>query len=64
MEQSFETMWRMAKVAGGIDTTVRLIETLIETVASQDSIASASNVLLGNDRATLIADEARSPFYI
>lgn len=23
-------MWRMAKVAGGIDTTVRLIETLIE----------------------------------
>jgi len=32
MEQSFETMWRMAKLAGGIDTTVRLIETLIETV--------------------------------
>jgi hypothetical protein len=25
-------MWRMAKVAGGIDTTVRLIETVIETV--------------------------------
>lgn len=24
-------MWRMAKVAGGIDTTVRFIETLIET---------------------------------
>jgi hypothetical protein len=23
-------MWRMAKLAGGIDTTVRLIETLIE----------------------------------
>jgi hypothetical protein len=32
MEQSFETMWRMAKLAGGIDTTVRLIETLMETV--------------------------------
>src|ERR1700688_2329436 len=32
MEQSFETMWRMAKLAGGIDTTVRLIETVIETV--------------------------------
>lgn len=62
MEQSFETTWRMAKVAGGID--IRLIETLIETVASQDSIASASNVLLENDRATLIAEEARSPFYI
>lgn len=31
MEQSFETMWRMAKLAGGIDTTVRLIETVIET---------------------------------
>lgn len=25
-------MWRMAKLAGGIDTTVRLIETAIETV--------------------------------
>ena len=24
-------MWRMAKLAGGIDTTVRLIETVIET---------------------------------
>ena len=32
MEQSFETMWRMAKLAGGIDMTVRLIETVIETV--------------------------------
>ena len=32
MEQSFETMWRIAKLAGGIDTTVRLIETVIETV--------------------------------
>ncbi len=30
MEQGFETMWRMAKLAGGIDTTVRLIETVIE----------------------------------
>jgi hypothetical protein len=29
VEQSFETMWRMAKLAGGIDTTVRLIETVI-----------------------------------
>jgi hypothetical protein len=32
MEQSFETMWRMAKLAGGIDTTVKFIETVIETV--------------------------------
>lgn len=32
MEQNFETMWRMAKLAGGIDTTVRLIETVIETL--------------------------------
>jgi hypothetical protein len=31
MEQSFETMWRMAKLAGGIDTAVRLIETVIAT---------------------------------
>ena len=30
MENGFETMWRMAKLAGGIDTTVRLIETVIE----------------------------------
>jgi hypothetical protein len=32
VEQSFETMWRMAKLAGGIDTTGRLIETVIEVV--------------------------------
>jgi hypothetical protein len=32
VEQSFETMWRMAKAAGGIDTTVRIIETVIETL--------------------------------
>jgi hypothetical protein len=32
VEQSFETMWRMAKLAGGIDTTVRLVETLIDAV--------------------------------
>jgi hypothetical protein len=25
-------MWRMAKVAGGIDTTVKIIETVIETL--------------------------------
>jgi len=31
VEQGFETMWRMAKLAGGIDTTVRLIETVIAT---------------------------------
>jgi len=30
VENGFETMWRMAKLAGGIDTTVRLIETVIE----------------------------------
>jgi len=32
VEQNFETMWRMAKLAGGIDTTVRLIETVIDTM--------------------------------
>jgi hypothetical protein len=31
VEQSFETMWRMAKLAGGIDTSVKLIETVIAT---------------------------------
>jgi hypothetical protein len=34
VEQSFETMWRMAKLAGGIDTTVRFIETVIATAPS------------------------------
>jgi hypothetical protein len=32
VEQSFETMWRMAKVAGAVDTTVRIIETVIEVL--------------------------------
>jgi hypothetical protein len=32
MERIFETMWRMAKLAGGIDTTVRLLDTVIEMV--------------------------------
>jgi hypothetical protein len=32
VEQNFETMWRMAKIAGAIDTTVRLIEAVIETL--------------------------------
>jgi hypothetical protein len=31
VEESFETMWRMAKLAGGIDTTVRIIDTVIAT---------------------------------
>jgi hypothetical protein len=30
VEQSFETMWRMAKVAGGIDATVRSVERVVE----------------------------------
>jgi hypothetical protein len=29
VEQNFETMWRMAKLAGGIDTAVAIIETVI-----------------------------------
>jgi hypothetical protein len=32
VEQNFETMWRMAKVAGGIDATVKYIETVIATL--------------------------------
>jgi hypothetical protein len=32
VEQNFETMWRMAKIAGGIDATVKFIETVIETL--------------------------------
>jgi hypothetical protein len=31
VEQGVETMWRMAKLAGAIDVTVRVIETIIET---------------------------------
>jgi hypothetical protein len=30
VDQSFETMWWMAKVAGGIDATVRHIEEVIK----------------------------------
>jgi hypothetical protein len=32
VEQNFETMWRMAKIAGGIDATVKFIETVIDTL--------------------------------
>jgi hypothetical protein len=32
MEQNFETIWRMAKVAGGIDATVKYVETVIATL--------------------------------
>jgi hypothetical protein len=32
VEPNFETMWRMAKVAGAIDATLRCIETVIATL--------------------------------
>jgi hypothetical protein len=32
VEQNFETIWRMAKVAGGIDATVKYVETVIATL--------------------------------
>jgi hypothetical protein len=32
VEQNFETIWRMAKVAGGIDATLKYIETVIATL--------------------------------
>jgi hypothetical protein len=31
-ENEFEMTWRMAKVAGAIDTTVKLLETIIQTL--------------------------------
>ena len=34
MKQNFETMWRMAKIAGGIDATVKFIETVIATLTT------------------------------
>ena len=53
MEQSFETMWRMAKVAGGIDTTVRLIETVIETLPTFKFRTSSGKDMLIRDLAGL-----------
>ena len=53
MEQSFETMWRMAKVAGGIDTMVRLIETVIETLPTFKFRTSAGKDMLIRDLAGL-----------
>src|ERR1035438_8600571 len=53
MEQSFETMWRMAKLAGGIDTTVRLIETVIETVPTLKFRNSAGKEIPVRDLAGL-----------
>jgi hypothetical protein len=31
-QDQFETMWRISKVAGAIDTTVKLLDTVIETL--------------------------------
>jgi len=53
VEQSFETMWRMAKVAGGIDTMVRLIETVIETLPTFKFRTSAGKDMLIRDLAGL-----------
>jgi hypothetical protein len=53
VEQSFETMWRMAKVAGGIDTTVKLIETVIETLPTFKFRTSAGKDMLIRDLAGL-----------
>jgi hypothetical protein len=53
MDESFETMWRMAKLAGGIDTTVRLIETVIETVPTLRFRNTAGKEVLIRDLAGL-----------
>jgi hypothetical protein len=46
-------MWRMAKVAGGIDTTVRLIETVIETLPTFKFRNTAGKEMLIRDLAGL-----------
>jgi hypothetical protein len=53
VEQSFETMWRMAKVAGGIDATVRYIETVIETAPTFKFRNTAGKEMLIRDLAGL-----------
>ncbi len=53
MDQSFEMMWRMAKLAGGIDTTVRLIETVIETLPTFKFRNTAGKEMLIRDLAGL-----------
>jgi len=53
VDQSFETMWRMAKLAGGIDTTVRLIETVIETLPTFKFRNTAGKEMLIRDLAGL-----------
>jgi hypothetical protein len=53
VDQSFEMMWRMAKLAGGIDTTVRLIETVIETLPTFKFRNTAGKEMLIRDLAGL-----------
>jgi hypothetical protein len=53
VEQSFETMWRMAKVAGGIDNMVRLIESVIDTLPTFKFRNSAGKAMLTRDLAGL-----------
>jgi hypothetical protein len=53
VDQSFEMMWRMAKLAGGIDTTVRLVETVIETAPTFKFRNTAGREMLIRDLAGL-----------
>src|SRR5580658_9882594 len=46
-------MWRMAKLAGGIDTTVRLIETVIEAAPTFKFRNAAGKEVLIRDLAGL-----------
>jgi hypothetical protein len=46
-------MWRMAKLAGGIDTTVKLIETVIDTMPTLKFRNTAGKIILIRDLAGL-----------
>jgi hypothetical protein len=53
VEQNFETTWRMAKVAGGIDATVKCIETVIATLLTFTLRSTAGKDMLIRDLAEL-----------
>jgi hypothetical protein len=46
-------MWRMAKLAGGIDTTVKLIETVIDTMPTLTFRNTAGKIIPIRDLAGL-----------
>jgi hypothetical protein len=52
-QNEFEVTWRMAKVAGAIDTTVKLLETVIQTLPTFKFQTSAGREMSVGDLAGL-----------